>query len=145
MTKDLQIPPESFMETDFIITMGTVKDRGTDRQVRTVTEFVSTTKRTGWFLDVTPKDSLMKSIGMKRILKSSTMSEDDIRNEIEIRAKLREFLAEMAEKNGEGYYGPEWIVLANDHLKRNLSTGITDPEVIVRTFKERLGSDSEGQ
>ena len=145
VTKDLQIPPESFMETDFIITMGTVKDRGTDRQVRTVTEFVSTTKRNGWFMDVTRKDELLRSIGMKRIIKSCSMSEDEISKEIEIRAKLREFLAEKAEKDGEGYYGPEWIVLANDHLRRNLSSGITDPEIIVRTFRERLGDDMEGQ
>ena len=145
VTKDLQIPPESFMETDFIITMGTVKDRGTDRQVRTVTEFVSTTKRNGWFSDVTRKDGLMRSVGMKRIIKSCSMSEDDIIKEIEIRAKLRQFLADKAEKDGEGYYGPEWIVLANDHLRRNLSSGITDPEVIVRTFRERLGDGKEGQ
>ena len=145
VTKDLQIPPESFMETDFIITMGTVKDRGTERQVRTVTEFVSTTKRNGWFSDVTKKDGLMRSVGMKRIIKANSMSESDIEKEIEIRAKLREFLAEMAERKGEGYYGPEWIVLANDHLKRNLSAGISDPEVIVRTFRERLGSDKGGQ
>ena len=144
VTKDLQIPPESFMETDFIITMGTVKDRGTDRQVRTVTEFVSTTKRNGWFSSVTKKDGLMKSVGMKRILKSNSMTEKDVMNEIEIRAKLREFLAEMAEKNGEGYYGPEWIVLANDHLKRSLSAGISEPETVIRTFKERLGIQ-EGQ
>ena len=145
VTKDLQIPPESFMETDFIITMGTVKDRGTDRQVRTVTEFVSTTKRNGYFLDVTRKGELMRSVGMERILRSNSMTADDIMNEIEIRGKLREFLAEMAEKNGEGYYGPEWIVLANDHLKRNISSGITDPEGIVRTFRERLGNETEGQ
>ncbi|MBO4357541.1 MAG: type II/IV secretion system ATPase subunit [Candidatus Methanomethylophilaceae archaeon] len=144
VTKDLQIPAESFMETDFIITMGTVKDRGTDRQVRTVTEFVSTTKRNGWFSSVTKKDGLMKSVGMKRILKSNSMTEKDVMNEIEIRAKLREFLAEMAEKNGEGYYGPEWIVLANDHLKRSLSAGISEPETVIRTFKERLGIQ-EGQ
>ena len=145
VTKDLQVPPESFMETDFIITMGTVKDRGTDRQVRTVTEFVSTTKRNGYFLDVTPKDELMRSVGMKRILKGSSVGVDEIRKEIEIRAKLREFLAEMAEKNGEGYYGPEWIVLANDHLKKSLSSGITDPDEIVGSFRERLGDGTEGQ
>ena len=71
------------------------------------------------------------------------MSAEDAINEIEIRAKLREILVEMAKKNGEGYYGPEWIVLANDHLSRNLSSRVTDKDTILRTFRERLGC-SEG-
>ena len=145
VVKDMQIPPESFMETDFIITMGTVKDRTSNRQIRRVAEFVSTTKRAGWFNDVSSKYGLMRSNPMGRILKLNSMKNEDALNEIEIRARLRQFLADMAEKKGEGFYSPEWIVLANDHLKKNLSSGITDPDSILDSFKKRFSDFSEGE
>ena len=138
VVKDLQIPAESFMETDFIITMGTVNERGSNRQIRRVNEFVSTTKREGKFADVSTKKGMSKSVAMNRIAASNSMSMDDVFNEIVIRAGLREFLAKIAEEKGEGYYGPEWIVLANDHLNRNLSSGITDPDEIINSFKRRF-------
>ena len=138
VVKDLQIPAESFMETDFIITMGTINERGSNRQIRKVDEFVSTTKREGKFTDVSTKKGMSKSVAMNRIATSNSMSMDDVFNEITIRAGLREFLAKIAEEKGEGYYGPEWIVLANDHLNRNLSSGITDPDEIISSFRKRF-------
>ena len=138
VVKDMQIPPESFMETDFIITMGTVKDRTTDRKIRVVSEFVSTTKRPGFFLDVSKKFTLSNCPAMKKIAASNDMTMDEVFNEIDIRSELRGFLAKMAETNGEGFYGPEWIVLANDHLKKSLSMGITDPKQILKSFESRF-------
>ena len=41
----------------------------------------------------------------------------------------------MAAREGEGFYGPEWIVLANDHLRKSISSGITDPDSIVASFR----------
>ena len=138
MVKDLQIPPESFMETDFIVTMGTVRERGSDRHVRRVNEFVSTGTRPGTFTDVSDRPRLLKSNGMKRILSSTTMTGLEAINEINIRAGLRKFLAEMGTTKGEGYLGPEWIVLANDHLKRCISSGMTDVDEVVNSFRQRF-------
>ncbi len=144
VVKDMQIPPESFLETDFIITMGTVKDRGSDKQVRKVSEFVCTTKRPGFFLDVTQRCVLEACMQMKRIAASNSMTMDEVFNEINIRADLRNFLADMAATNGDGFYGPEWIVLANDHLKKSLSMGESDRKKILQSFKDRF-KDKEVQ
>lgn len=138
VVNDLQIPKESFMETDFIVTMGTVKDRITGRMERRMKEFVSTTGAPGEFNDVTDFDGLQKSPAFIRIMGCNSVSIDDIGNEIEIRARLRGFLAEMAIRKGEGFYSPEWIVLANDHLSKSLSSGVTDVEAIVRSFADRF-------
>ena len=144
VTKDLQVPPESFMGTDFIITMGTVKDRGSGRQARKVAEFVSTTKRPGYFIDVSTKTGLMESARFMKILRSNSIGKEDALREIEIRARLREFLAKMADAEGDGFYGPEWIVLANDHLSRCISSGMKDADEIVDSFKKKF-SDFQGR
>ena len=138
VVKDLMIPPESFMETEFIITMGTVKDRGTNRQIRKVNEFVATGNKPGKFIDVTDRKGLVKCDAMKRIVKDNDISIADALNEINIRARQREFLVRMAKAKGEGFYGPEWVILANDHLNRSISAGITDADVIMKSFEERF-------
>ena len=138
VVNDLQIPAESFMETDFIITMGTVRDRGSDRQIRKMTEFVATAGKPGKFIDVSDKNALLKSDKLKRIADANNTSATEVISEINIRARLREFLVKMAKTNGEGFYGPEWIVLANDHLKKCYSSGITDEDEIVKSFEDRF-------
>ena len=143
VTNDLQVSPESFMETDFIITLGTIRERGSDRQVRTMTEFVSTGDRPGKFSDVSTMKGLLKSRRFERIANINSISAVDAVNEINARAGLRKFLADMAMTKGEGFYGPEWIVLANDHLKTCYTAGTTDPDVIVRSFERRINDSKE--
>ena len=138
VTNDLQVSPESFMETDFIITLGTIRERGTDRQVRTMTEFVSTGDKPGKFSDVSTMKSLMKSRRFERIANINSIRVIDAVNEINARAGLRKFLAEMGRTRGEGFYGPEWIVLANDHLKKCYTSGMTDADEIVKAFEDRF-------
>lgn len=135
---DLDITPESFKATDFLITLGTQRDRGSGRQIRRMNEFVSTSSRHGTFIDITNNSGLFKSPAMKRIMTETGMTYDEILNEIDIRARLRESIAETAKEKGEGYYGPEWIVLANDHLSRNISAGVTDADAIVESFRDRF-------
>ena len=143
VTNDLQVSPESFMETDFIITLGTIRERGSDRQVRTMTEFVSTGDRPGKFSDVSTMKGLLKSRRFERIANTNSISAVDAVNEINARAGLRKFLADMAMTKGEGFYGPEWIVLANDHLKKCYTAGTTDPDEIVRSFERRINDSKE--
>ncbi len=138
VTNDLQVSPESFMETDFIITLGTIRERGTDRQVRTMTEFVSTGDKPGKFSDVSTMKSLMKSRRFERIANINSIRVIDAVNEINARAGLRKFLAEMGRTRGEGFYGPEWIILANDHLKKCYTSGMTDADEIVKAFEDRF-------
>ena len=144
VVNDLQIPPESFMETDFIITMGTVRERGSDKQVRKMTEFVATGSRPGSFTDVSEKKKLIRSKRILRLADANNTTAAEIISEINIRARLREFLADMARKKGEGFYGPEWIVLANDHLKKCYSSGMTDEDEIVKSFEDRFTEFGEG-
>ena len=144
VVNDLQIPAESFMETDFIITMGTVRDRGSDKQVRKMTEFVATTSKPGKFADVSNKKVLLKSDKLLRIADANNSLAVDIISEINIRARLRKFLVMMAKTKGEGFYGPEWIVLANDHLKKCYSSGMTDEDEIVKAFEDRFKDFGEG-
>ncbi len=143
VTNDLQVSPESFMETDFIITLGTIRERGSDRQVRTMTEFVSTGDRPGRFSDVSTMKGLLKSRRFERIANINSISAVDAVNEINARAGLRKFLADMAMTKGEGFYGPEWIVLANDHLKKCYTAGTTDPDEIVRSFERSINDFKE--
>lgn len=145
VVNDLQIPKESFMATDFIATMGTVRDRCSGKQIRRMNELVATSKRVGYFTDITKDEGLMKCPAMKRIMDSSSMSQEEILNEIDIRSSLRGFLAEMALTKGEGFYGPEWIVLANDHMTKNFSAGVTDKEAILGSFRERFKDFSGGK
>ena len=138
VVNDLQIPAESFMETDFVITMGTVRDRGSEKQIRRMTEFVATTGKLGKFADVSDKKSLLKSEKLKRIADANNTTAGDMISEINIRARLRKFLVMMAKTKGDGFYGPEWIVLANDHLRKCYSSGMTDEDEIVKAFEDRF-------
>ena len=143
VVNDLQIPPESFMETDFIITMGTVTERGSEKQIRKMVEFVSTTDKPGKFKDVSDWKAIQRSDKLQRIAESNNTTRAEAMSEIRIRARLREFLVRMAKEKGEGFYGPEWIVLANDHLKRCYSSGSTDEDEIVRSFEDRFNEFRE--
>lgn len=135
---DLGISPEAFKATDFLVTMGTVKERGSNRLTRHVSEFVSTLGFNGRFVNVTDEKKLFSSPAIKRIMKTTSMSKADILDEIEIRSKLREYLASLARAHGDGFYGPEWIVFANEHLSKCISSGIRDHNQIIDSFKKKF-------
>lgn len=134
---DMGIAPEAFMATDFIVTMGTSKERGSAREARRIAEFVSTGEKPGKFVDVTGA-GISKSPAIKRIAESSSMSTDEIIDEIMMRAEMREYLADIASKKGEEFAGPRWIVFANDYLAHALEGGCRDRTEIVEGFKKRF-------
>ena len=134
---DLGISPESFMATDFLITMGTIRDPYTNRQMRHITEFVSTTDRIGEFADML-SDGSMDTPPMRRIKASSSLTDEDIINEVSVRSGLLGYLADRASSEGEGFYGPEWIVSAYGHMRERMSAGVKDVDEIVASFAERI-------
>jgi flagellar protein FlaI len=135
---DLGVSPESFMATDFLVTMGTVRERGSVTQSRKMSEIVATAGRAGEFVDISADAGLFEAPAVRRIMRATGTAEQDVADEISARAGMRAFLAEMAEAHGAGFYGPEWIALANDHLSKCISAGDLSPDEAVSSFKERF-------
>ena len=134
---DIGIPPESFMATDFLIVMGTKKERGTNKQSRKIVEFVSTSDVMGEFIPV--GRGLYKAPPMRRIMESTSMTKMDVEQEIRARAELRALLSGLGKEVSDGYNSPEWIILANDHLSKCISSGMTDADDVVSSFRRKLG------
>ena len=107
---DIGIPAESFMATDFLIVMGTRRERGTNRQTRKIVEFVSTSDTIGEFISV--DKGMYRSPAMRRIMESTSMAKGDVEQEIKSRAKMRGLLSKLAIEVNDGYSNPEWIILA---------------------------------
>ena len=131
------LQPEEFQATDYLVTMGTVRERGTQNENRQMTEFVCTTDVPGRFMDMTNRNNLGKAGSIKRLLASSSMTISDIREEISVRAEMRKILADMGSKD-QRFYGPEWIIAANDHLSKQLSSGEKDSAKIVSGFRDKV-------
>ena len=137
---DMGIAPESFMATDFLITMGVRREGVSNRQMRGISEFVFTTDRIGEFSDAS-SEGLFDSPAMRRIMRSSSMERKDVELEISIRAGLRNCLAELAEEKGEGFYRPEWLVMADEHMRSCISSGMGVVDDIVNSFRCKLTED----
>ena len=138
---DIGIPAESFMATDFLIVMGTRRERGTNRQTRKIVEFVSTSDTIGEFISV--DKGMYRLPAMRRIMESTSMAKGDVEQEIKSRAKMRGLLSKLAIEVNDGYSNPEWIILANDHLSRCISSGITDSDDVLESFKKKLGVNDQ--
>lgn len=138
---DIGIPAESFMATDFLIVMGTRRERGTNRQTRKIVEFVSTSDTIGEFISA--DKGMYRSPAMRRIMESTSMAKGDVEQEIKSRAKMRGLLSKLAIEVNDGYSNPEWIILANDHLSRCISSGITDSDDVLESFKKKLGVNDQ--
>lgn len=138
---DIGIPAESFMATDFLIVMGTRRERGTNRQTRKIVEFVSTSDTIGEFISV--DKGMYRSLAMRRIMESTSMAKGDVEQEIKSRAKMRGLLSKLAIEVNDGYSNPEWIILANDHLSRCISSGITGSDDVLESFKKKLGVNDQ--
>ena len=141
VVQDIGIPAESFMATDFLIVMGTRRERGTNRQTRKIVEFVSTSDTIGEFISV--DKGMYRSPAMRRIMESTSMAKGDVEQEIKSRAKMRGLLSKLAIEVNDGYSNPEWIILANDHLSRCISSGITDSDDVLESFKKKLGVNDQ--
>ena len=135
---DMGISPEAFMATDFLLTMGLVKERGEQKQSRSLVEMVSTSSDPGRFIDITTAKGLKDSPPIKRIRNSLGIRDKDVSEEISIRGEMRQILSDLATEKNEGYLGPEWIIFANDFLSRKLKGGITGRNAIIGEFREAV-------
>ena len=135
---DMGISPEAFMATDFLLTMGLVKERGEQKQSRSLVEMVSTSSDPGRFIDITTAKGLKDSPPIKRIRNSLGIRDKDVSEEISIRGEMRQILSDLANEKNEGYLGPEWIIFANDFLSRKLKDGITGRNAIIGEFREAV-------
>ena len=143
---DMGISPEAFMATDFLVTMGSFRGRGEERQVRRLSEAVSTGSRPGEFIDLSSAAALTSSGAIRRIMSEIGITEAEMLEEISVRAAMREFLSEMSKRHGGGFLGPEWIVMANDFLSKHLSSGVTSYDDIMGAFRlrfARFGGEGE--
>ena len=52
---------------------------------------------------------------------------------------MRRILADIGSKDPK-FYGPEWIVVANDHLSKQLAAGERDKDTILSGFREKVVS-----
>jgi len=135
---DMQIAPEAFMATDVLVTVGTVRDRRAGGQARKVTEIAATSDRAGEFSDMRDRDAMFSSPVMRRVLAASGMGRSDIMAEVSARGDMRAFLADMAARHGDEFFGPEWIISANDHLAAELSAGASSPASAVESFRRKF-------
>ena len=126
------------MATDFLLTMGLVKERGEQKQSRSLVEMVSTSSDPGRFIDITTAKGLKDSPPIKRIRNSLGIRDKDVSEEISIRGEMRQILSDLATENSEKYLGPEWIIFANDFLSRKLKDGITGRNAIIGEFREAV-------
>jgi type IV secretory pathway ATPase VirB11/archaellum biosynthesis ATPase len=132
---DMGVSPDAFMATDIVITLGTVKDRRTGRLIRRVNEMKSTGSEPGEFMDIVDTESLLKSVVLKRAMRTSQLGRKDISKDIRARALMRSILAE-AGRIDERYLGPEWILIANDILSK--STPEQTAESVAEQLRNRL-------
>ncbi len=132
---DMNIAPEAFMATEILVTLGTVRDRRTGNQIRKMNEIVATGEHAGDFIDIADSSELFTTPVMRRVMTTSQQSKSEIMKEIRARASIRSYLADVGNKFGEEYFGPEWIGFANDHVSR--SQGKTAEEVL-ESFKVKF-------
>ncbi|AGI47967.1 Type IV secretory pathway, VirB11 components,-related ATPase involved in archaeal flagella biosynthesis [Thermoplasmatales archaeon BRNA1] len=136
---DMGISPEAFMATDVLVTVGTFSDRKTGAQTRRVSEVVATTDRAGQFVDISHNRLDFTVPVMRRAMLSSSMNEDEVREEIRARSILREFLAHVGSVHDGRFLGPEWVAAANEHYARNRGRSADD---ILNSFKNRFRDET---
>ena len=134
MVHDLDISPESFMATDVIVTLGTVKDRRTGNLVRRVGEVVHTAGP-GEFSDMTDSERMFRSPVMVRSLRTNGTDRSEAAKEIRARGMMRAALAEFG-RTDERYLRPEWIMAANDEIAK--ADRSKTAEGMAESFRERL-------
>lgn len=137
MVYDIGVPPEAFMATDVVVTLGTVRDRMTGNLIRRVNEVVATGERPGEFVDLSGQDALFGSPVVRRAMQSLQIGRKEAAKEVRARSMLRMHLAELG-KDDERFLGPEWILAANDtvsSMRRDAPA-----ETVLEEFRGRTGA-----
>ncbi|MDR2865938.1 MAG: type II/IV secretion system ATPase subunit [Methanomassiliicoccaceae archaeon] len=141
---DMNISPDAFSATDIVVTMATKRPKGSIRQYRRLNEIALTSDKHGEFIQVpiggdASMDGMFRTPLFRRILSSSSYSEEEITDEIYVRSEMRRFIAETAISRSDRFYGPEWVCFANEHLSKALADGSFDRTETVNTFKKWFG------
>ncbi|TQS85232.1 MAG: hypothetical protein A3208_04515 [Candidatus Methanoprimaticola hominis] len=142
MVYDVGIPPEAFMATDVIVTLGTVRDRRTGNLIRRVNEMVCTGRTPGEFIDISGPEGLLSSPFMERALQSLQMTRKDAVKDMRARSMMRSYLAGEGMRD-QSYLGPEWILTANEILE-GMKPG-SSAEDALRELKRRVEGDARRQ
>lgn len=138
---DMGIAPEAFMATDILVTLGSLRDRRAGNQKRMLNEIVATGERAGEFVDVSDAEGLFSSPMMKRISSSCGMDRKEILNDIRARSGIRKLLAEKGAQD-DRFLGPEWIIVANDHISRNSNK---DSGILIGSFEAKVRRAEGGE
>lgn len=136
MVFDMGIPPEAFMATDVVVTLGTVRDRRSGSLVRRMSEFVATGKEPGEFIDISTPEGLMQAPFMARAMQAMQFDRRDVAKEIRARSSMRSHLAGLGAQD-ESFLGPEWILRANEILA-GMPRGYTADQAL-EALKGRTG------
>lgn len=142
---DLQVPAESFLATDVVVSMGLYRPKGSRRQSRRLVQLATPTLDPGSFTNLIQYVNLgwvheKKELGLIiKAANSLNMSLEEALENIRLRAAMREFLNNMYNKHGKDFLGPEWVSHANEYMWRNLESGKTDAENILQGFKKWFG------
>ncbi|MBR7152784.1 MAG: type II/IV secretion system ATPase subunit [Candidatus Methanomethylophilaceae archaeon] len=115
---DMGIAPEAFMETDIVVTLGTVKDRSSGHLVRRMNELVCTGREPGEFIDMSDQDALFDAPVMRRAMQTGQMGRREAAKEIRARSIMRGHLAELGRRD-ERFFDPKWILLANSIVSQS--------------------------
>lgn len=138
---DMGIAPEAFMATDILVTLGSLRDRRAGNQKRMLNEIVATGERAGEFVDISDAEGLFSSPMMKRISSSCGMDKKEILNDIRARSGIRKLLAEKGAQD-DRFLGPEWIIVANDHISRNSNK---DSGILIGSFEAKVRRAEGGE
>ncbi|MDR0778884.1 MAG: type II/IV secretion system ATPase subunit [Methanomassiliicoccaceae archaeon] len=141
---DMHISPDAFAATDIVVTVGTKKPKGSIRQYRRLNEIALTSDKHGQFVQIPVNGNLsdnkiFDTPMFRRVLGTSSLTKDEIIDEMTVRAEMRKFLAEMASAHSDEFYGPEWICFANEHLSKALADGSFDKNETTENFKKWFG------
>lgn len=131
---DMDVSPDAFNVTDAIIVLKTVRNRENGHYERRVWEIKGTTDVPGSFTDLSDTDGMLESRVMRRIMDSMLYNREDLISELKLRTELHKALSEAGARDGR-YFSPEWILRANELVRRN----DRPPETCVARFRAEIG------
>ncbi|MDD3398682.1 MAG: type II/IV secretion system ATPase subunit [Candidatus Methanomethylophilaceae archaeon] len=142
---DLQVPPESFMATDVVISMGLYRPKGSRRQSRRLMQLATPVGEPGNFQDLVAyagpgwTHSTQPSPLISKAAAALNMSVPEALENIALRGDMREFLHQMQVKHQQDFLAPEWVCRANEFMWRHLESGSGEPATVLKGFQEWFG------
>jgi hypothetical protein len=142
---DLQVPPESFMATDVVVSMGLYHPKGSRRQSRRLMQLATPAADPGTFCD------LVRYVGptwthwdgeqslISKAAKALNMSLEEAYENIALRGDMREFLHQMQARHNKDFLAPYWVCRANEFMWRHLEAGNSERNMIMQGFREWFG------